>query len=56
MLAAQITSLQDAAKGEERERIDYELQRLQELIGPFAERRMNAAISESLSGKHVANV
>ncbi len=56
MIEAQIASVNEALQGSERERIDYESGRLQELVGPFAERRMNAAIAEGLSGKHLTEV
>lgn len=56
MIRAQIKSAQEACGSDNRETMDYELARLHEIVGPFAERRMNAAIASNLSGKHVANV
>ncbi len=55
MIAAQLDTLAQAVAGSERDKIDYELSQLHELVGPFAERRMNAAIQASLSGKNVAS-
>lgn len=56
MIETQITRLQLAIKGHDRDRIDHEVQALNELVGPFAERRMNAAIASALAGKNVDEV
>lgn len=53
MIAAQIATLEKAIAGTNRERIDHEAHQLNALVGPFAERRMNAAISGALEGKNV---
>lgn len=56
MIDAQLARLEKAMAGTDRERIDYEVKGLNELIGPFAQRRMDAAISDALSGKKVDEV
>lgn len=56
MIAAQIATVQKAIAADNRERIDHEAKQLNALVGPFAERRMNAAISGALSGKNVDEV
>jgi len=56
MIAAQIATLQKAIGGDNRDRIDHEAKQLNALVGPFAERRMNASISQALSGKNVDDV
>ena len=53
MIQGQITRLEEMMAGSNRERIDHEVHQLNALVGPFAERRMNAAIASALSGKHV---
>ena len=53
MFAAQLDTVRQAMSGSDRERIDYEVQQLNVMVGPFAERRMNAAISEAFQGKHI---
>ena len=53
MFAAQLDTLRKAVSGSDRDRIDYEVERLNELIGPFAQRRMDAAIHHAVAGKHV---
>ena len=50
---AQISRLQDAIGGDNREVIDYEAQRLSEISNSFAGRRMDKAISSALQGSHV---
>lgn len=56
MIRAQITTLREAIRGAERDYIDHEVEQLNRLIGPFAERRMNTAIGDALKGNHVDNV
>jgi molecular chaperone HscA len=56
MIDAQLARLGKALTGHDRERIDYEVKALNELIGPFAQRRMDAAISSALAGKNVDEV
>ncbi len=56
MVEAQISRLRNAIAGENRERIDHESHQLNALVGPFAERRMNAAIASALAGKNVDEV
>lgn len=53
MFTAQLDRLTKAVAGSDRDKINYELANLHSLIGPFAERRMNAAIQAGLSGKKV---
>ena len=56
MIQAQISRLREMIAGTNRERIDHEAHQLNALVGPFAERRMNAAIASALSGKNVDEV
>lgn len=56
MIMAQIDRLRTAIAGENRERIDHEAQALNALVGPFAQRRMNAAITRALAGRNVDEV
>ncbi len=56
MIAAQIERLRTMIAGENRERIDHEVHALNALVGPFAERRMNAAIASALAGRKVDEV
>ncbi|MDX2095454.1 MAG: Fe-S protein assembly chaperone HscA [Alphaproteobacteria bacterium] len=56
MIHGQIARLKEILAGSNRERIDHEVQQLSALVGPFAERRMNAAIAGALSGKRVDEV
>lgn len=56
MIDAQAERLRTMIAGENRERIDHEVQQLNALVGPFAERRMNAAIARALAGKNVNEV
>jgi molecular chaperone HscA len=53
MFAAQLDTLRKAVAGNDRDRIDYEMHQLHALIGPFAQRRMDAAITHAVAGKHV---
>lgn len=53
MIAAQMETLKRAIAGTDRDRIDHEVEQLNRLVGPFAERRMNAAIGDALKGQHV---
>jgi molecular chaperone HscA len=56
MIDAQIARLRAMIVGDNRERIDHEVHQLNALVGPFAERRMNAAIAAALEGKKVDEV
>lgn len=56
MIEAQIATLQSAMQGTDRGRIDHEVQAMNAMVGPFAERRMNAAIAGALTGKNVEEV
>ncbi len=56
MIEGQISRLRGVIAGENRERIDHEVQQLNALVGPFAERRMNAAIAGALAGRNVNDV
>ena len=56
MIDAQIARLKTMVAGDNRERIDHEVHQLNALVGPFAERRMNAAIAAALEGKKVDEV
>lgn len=56
MIDGQIARLRTVMAGENRDRIDHEVQQLNALVGPFAERRMNAAITGALAGRNVDEV
>ena len=56
MMRAQIERVTKACQGADRERIDYEREELNKLAGPFAERRMDAAIRQGLAGHHIEHV
>jgi molecular chaperone HscA len=56
MVAAQIATVKKAIAGDNRERIDQEVHHMNALVGPFAERRMNAVIADALSGKKIDDV
>lgn len=56
MIEAQLATLTAAMATTDRSRIDHEVQVLNTLIGPFAERRMNATIASALAGKNVSEV
>ncbi|OYW13589.1 MAG: Fe-S protein assembly chaperone HscA, partial [Rhodospirillales bacterium 12-54-5] len=56
MIEAQMGTLNAACQGTDRARIDHEVQALNAMVGPFAERRMNQAISGALTGKNVEEV
>ncbi len=56
MIDGQISRLRTVIAGGNRERIDHEVQQLNALVGPFAERRMNAAITGALAGRNVDEV
>lgn len=56
MIEAQIATLSSAISGVDRSRIDHEVQVLNTLVGSFAERRMNAAISGALTGQKIAEL
>lgn len=56
MIDAQLARLKKTAEGNDRERIDYEVHQLNALVGPFAERRMNASIANALAGKNIEEV
>lgn len=53
MIDGQLKRLKEAMAGTNRERIDHEVHQLNALVGPFAERRMDAAIAGALAGKNV---
>lgn len=53
LIRAQIRRLQQRIGEPSRERIDYEVQQLSSLAGPFAERRMNHAIALALAGRNI---
>lgn len=56
MFDAQLARLEKTIAGTDRERMDYEVHQLNALVGPFAERRMNASIADALAGKNVDEV
>jgi molecular chaperone HscA len=56
MIEMQIATLRAAIAGTERDRIDHEAEQLNRLVGPFAQRRMDAAIQSALKGKAVGDV
>lgn len=56
MIEAQVKSLQAALTGHDRTRIDHEVQVLNTIVGPFAQRRMDNAVSGALAGKKVSEV
>jgi molecular chaperone HscA len=56
MIQGQIARLEEVIAGNNRERIDHEVHQLNALVGPFAERRMNAAIAGALAGRHVNEI
>ena len=56
MIEAQMQRLREMMAGISRERIDHEVHELNALVGPFAERRMNAAIASALAGRNVNEV
>jgi molecular chaperone HscA len=53
MIEAQVKRVRDMIAGTSRERIDHEVHELNAMVGPFAERRMNAAIAKALAGRNV---
>ncbi len=56
LIELQIGYLREAAREQDRERIDVEMQQLAQTANPFAERRMNKAIATALTGTHVDKV
>ena len=56
MIAGQVARVKETMAGNNRERIDHEVHQMNALVGPFAERRMNAAISGALAGRSVNEV
>ncbi len=56
MIMGQVARLREMIAGTNRERIDHESHQLSAMVGPFAERRMNAAIAGQLTGKQVDEV
>ncbi len=56
LIRGQIGTLNKAIAATDRERIDHEMHQLNAMVGPFAERRMNSAISEALAGKNIDDV
>lgn len=55
-LDAQMARLRDALEQDNRDLIDYEMQRLNEMANPFAARRMDKAIASALEGSHIDSV
>lgn len=53
---AQIMNLQEAIDGDNRDYIDFEVERLNAVVNPFAERRMDRAIADALKGQSVDKV
>jgi molecular chaperone HscA len=53
MIHAQIARLKKMMNESDRDRIDYEVDQLNRLVAPFAERRMDTAIASALTGQHV---
>jgi molecular chaperone HscA len=56
MIEAQCTRTEAAIAATNREKIDYEVAELNAMVGPFAQRRMDSAIADALSGKKVDEV
>jgi len=56
MINGQIARVKEMMAGTNRERIDHEVHQMNALVGPFAERRMNAAIAGALAGRNVDEV
>ena len=56
MIEGQIARLRNMIAGDNRERIDHEVHELNALAGPFAQRRMDAAIASALTGRNVDEV
>ncbi|MFZ4540390.1 MAG: Fe-S protein assembly chaperone HscA [Rickettsiales bacterium] len=56
MIHGQLNRLRETMAGSNRERIDHEVHQLNAMVGPFAERRMNAAIAGALAGNNVDEV
>lgn len=55
-IASQIQVVRNAASGDDRDYIDVELQQLAALANPFAQRRMDSAITSALKGAHIDDV
>ena len=53
VIESQIRRLRFAAKGNDREEMEYEVNELAKLTRDFAERRMNNAIAQAIGGKHI---
>ena len=56
MIHGQVKRVKELLAGTSRERIDHEVHQMNAMVGPFAERRMNAAISGALAGRNVDEV
>ena len=56
LIEGQVSRLKSMIAGENRERIDHEVHQLNALVGPFAQRRMDAAITSALTGRNVDEV
>ncbi|MGE0755071.1 MAG: Fe-S protein assembly chaperone HscA [Alphaproteobacteria bacterium] len=56
MILRQIQVVRNAMSGDDRDYIDVELQQLAAMAGPFAQRRMDSAISSALKGAHIDDV
>jgi molecular chaperone HscA len=56
MIEGQLARVRGAIAGDNRERIDHEVHELNALVGPFAQRRMDAAIAGALTGRNVDEV
>ena len=56
LIARQIAYVQEAIAGEDRERIDVEMQQLSHAAGGFAQRRMDKAIHDRLQGNALDSI
>ncbi len=56
MIDRQVDILENAIKGGDRDRIDFECEELHKITRPFAEKRMNKAIQSALQGVKVDNI
>ncbi len=55
-IEAQLAIVASAAKEEDRDAIDYEVQQLEKITAPFAQKRVNKALSSFVAGKNVEDV
>ncbi len=53
VIEQQIAAVREALSGDDREKIDYEADRLNQISNPFAQRRMDKAIGSALQGTHI---